>query len=126
MAYRAMAYEKCIRKQRQPISFIAPDDIVFSTDEGALRTYYGTRAMFERFVKENGLAKYNIHFHTLRHTYSTMLFESGENPKAIQGLMGHKDVMTTLRNYNSVDQSQFRTATDKLDGLYKKREIAEL
>ena len=102
----------------KPISFIAPNDLVFSTEEGKLRTYYGTRAMFDRFLKENDLDDYNIHFHTLRHTYSNMLFELGENPKVIQGLMGHKDVITTLKHYNSVDQSQYRGATDKLDGKY--------
>jgi len=54
-----------------------------------------------------------------------MLFEEGENPKIVQGLLGHKELTTTLKNYNSVNQSQYRGATDKLDGKFKK-EAAEL
>jgi integrase len=109
----------------KPISFIAPDDFVFSTDEGKLRSYYGTRAMFDRLIKENNLEKYNIHFHTLRHTYSTMLFEDGENPKVVQMLMGHKDMSTTMR-YNSVDDNSFTGAADRLDGKFSRISGAEM
>lgn len=101
------------------ISFIAPDDLVFATDDGELRTYYGTRAMFKRLMKSAGLDKYNIHFHSIRHTYSSMLFEAQENPKVIQQLLGHKDVTTTIKTYNSVDRSYFKQATDKLEDKFK-------
>lgn len=87
------------------ISLTAPDDFVFGTETGELRTYYGTRAMFNRYLKKHNLQGKNIHFHTLRHTYSNMLFEASENPKVIQALMGHKDVRTTMI-YNSIDNRQ--------------------
>lgn len=102
------------------ISFIAPDDLVFSNDDGKLRTYSGTRSMFKRLMKSTGLDKYKIHFHSIRHTYSSMLFESQENPKVIQQLLGHKDVTTTIKTYNSVDRSYFKQATDKLEDKFKK------
>ncbi len=102
------------------MSFIAPNDLVFATDDGKLRTYWGTKTMFDRIIKKHGLDKYNIHFHSLRHTYSSMLFESQENPKVIQQLLGHKDVTTTIKTYNSVDRSYFKQATDKLDCKFKK------
>jgi site-specific recombinase XerD len=75
--------------------------------------------MFDRFLKDNGLAEYGIHFHTLRHTYSTMLFEDGENPKVVQGLMGHKDLATTMR-YNSVNENSYREAADRLDSTFSR------
>jgi integrase len=109
----------------KPISFIEPDDLVFSTDDGNLRTYYGTRAMFDRLMDANGLAKYGIHFHMLRHTYSTMLFEAGENPKVVQGLMGHKDLAMTMR-YNSVDDGAYTGAANKLDSKFNKMGGAEI
>lgn len=112
------------KKYKKPISFIMPNELVFGTErENKLRTYYGTRAIFNRFLKVNQLSEYGIHFHTLRHTFSNMLFEFGENPKVIQMLMGHKDVMTTLRNYNSVDRSYLRQATNKLDEIIEKPEM---
>ena len=55
----------------------------------------------------------------LRHTYSTMLWESSENPKVIQMLLGHKDVTTTIKTYNSVDRSYFKQATDKLEAKFR-------
>lgn len=100
------------------ISFTDDDDLVFSTEEGELRTYYGTRAMFDKLMRKMGFAEYGFHFHTLRHTYSSMLFESGENPKVIQQLLGHKDVTTTIRTYNSVDRSYFKQATKKIDAMF--------
>lgn len=100
------------------ISLIADDDLVFGTLKGELRTYSGIKSQFIKFLKSKGFEKYRIRFHTLRHTYSSMLFEARENPKVIQMLLGHKDVTTTIRTYNSVDRSYFRQATDKLDAKF--------
>jgi integrase len=94
----------------------APDDLVFSTNDGALRTYWGTCTMFKKFLKRHNLHDKNIHFHTLRHTFSNMLFEAGENAKVIQALMGHKDVKTTMI-YNSVDKRQVARTKGVLDKL---------
>lgn len=102
------------------VTLTKPDDIVFSTDEGKLRTYYGTKSMFNRLMKQYGLEQYHFHFHTLRHTYATMLFEMEENPKIIQRLMGHSNVTTTIQTYNSVDKSYFKQATDKLTEQFKR------
>jgi integrase len=97
-------------------SLTAPDDLVFSTNEGDLRTYWGTCTMFKKFLKRHNLHKKNIHFHALRHTFSSMLFEANENPKVIQALMGHKDVKTTMI-YNNVDKRQVAQAKGVLNRL---------
>ena len=47
-----------------------------------------------------------------------MLFESGENPKIIQALLGHRSVNTTLMVYNNVDASYFLEATDRLNKIF--------
>ena len=75
--------------------------------------------VFDRFKRRHDLEKYNIHFHGLRHTFSNMLFEMNENPKAIQQLLGHRDVKTTITTYNSVDKSYFNKATDVFNEQYK-------
>lgn len=49
-----------------------------------------------------------------------MLFEAQENPKVIQQLLGHKDVMT-IKTYNSVNRSYFKQATDKLEDKFKNK-----
>lgn len=102
--------------QKGKISLTKPDDLVFSNNSGKLRSYYGTRTMFARFLEKHNLADKGIHFHTLRHTFSNMLFEANENPKVVQMLMGHKDVKTTMI-YNSVDKRQLKNAKDILNKL---------
>lgn len=107
----------------------APTSFVFANDNGSYRTYYGTRVIFDRFKRRNGLNKYHIHFHGLRHTFSNMLFEMNENPKIIQRLLGHRDVKTTITVYNSVNSEYVREATDRLNNQIqekqKTREIEE-
>ena len=88
---------------------------MFANDDGSYKTYSGTRKIFDRFKRRNGLDKFNIHFHGLRHTFSNMLFEMNENPKVIQQLLGHRDVKTTITVYNSVNSDYVREATDRLN-----------
>ena len=71
------------------------------------RTYTSISKRFHRFLKQNDFDKYNIHFHTLRHTYATMLLEKGTNPKIVQFLLGHRSVKTTLEIYNSIVGDSF-------------------
>ena len=52
-----------------------------------------------------------------------MLFESGENPKIIQALLGHRSVNTTLMVYNNVDKTYFKQATDRLNKLFDKNHM---
>lgn len=100
----------------------APTSFVFANDNGSYRTYYGTRVIFDRFKRRNGLSKYHIHFHGLRHTFSNMLFEMNENPKVIQQLLGHRDVKTTITVYNSVNSEYVREATDRLNTKIQEHE----
>lgn len=73
------------------------------TYQDNFRSYSGTRRMLDRFNKRYGFDKYDIHFHTFRHTFATILFEQKVNPKIIQLLLGHKSVKTTLEIYNNVN-----------------------
>ena len=112
-----------VREQVYGNDLIKPESIVFANNDGSHRTYSGTRMILNRFKKRYGLSDSGISFHTLRHTYSNMLFEMGENPKVIQMLLGHKDVKTTITTYNSVDKSYYKQATDKLNGLFSKKKM---
>ena len=114
-----------VKKELTGVDLLKPSAIVFCNADGSVRTYAGTRHIFDRFKRRYGFDKYHIHFHTLRHTYSNMLFEANENPKIIQALLGHKSVKTTLTVYNSVDKSYFKEATDKLNNLFSNEKMAE-
>lgn len=106
---------------------ILADDmsLVFCNDDSTVRTYYGTKKIFNNFLKKHKLDNLDIHFHTLHHTYSNMLFEADQNPKVIQALLGHKSVKTTISTYNSVDKSYFQKATDVLNNAFKTQEAKQ-
>ncbi len=88
-------------------NFITNDSLVFGDEQGNVRTYRATDNNFKRFLKRMGFGDYKFHFHAFRQTFSNMMFENNVNPKMTQALLGHKDVKTTIMNYNSVDQVYF-------------------
>lgn len=111
--------EQEIKSDEKNIDLTNKSSLVFSNDDGSVRTYTGTKKIFYRFLEKHKLNNMGIHFHTLRHTYSNMLFEADQNPKVIQALLGHKSVKTTITTYNSVDKSYFQKATDVLNNNFK-------
>lgn len=56
--------------------------------------------------------------HTLRHTFATRLVESGVNIKAVQEILGHKDIATTMDIYvdakEDFKKEEIRKAEDAL------------
>ena len=109
---------RTVLQKKTGIKFVNHDSLVFSTDEGTLRTYSGLRTILDRFLRKHGLEKERITFHVFRHTFATMLFEVGVNPRIVQLLMGHKDVETTLSIYTHVATEMFDVSTAKLNGIY--------
>ena len=95
-----------------------PDDFIFGTNEGKMRSYHGISHMFKRFLKKHGLDKQGIHFYSLRHTFSNTLFEARENPKVIQTLMGHKKVETTMIYNTATTNKYLKQAVGVFDERY--------
>lgn len=100
-------------------SLIENDDFVFGTNKGELRSYSGTKHMFDRFLKRNNLGGKGIHFYELRHTFSNTLFEQNTNPRVVQALMGHRKIETTMI-YNTVrDNKYLESAIGVFDSRYE-------
>lgn len=62
--------------------------------------------------------------HTLRHTFTTRLCESGINIKAIQSVLGHKDISTTLDIYADVTRDLKKAEIEKFEDFMKKKKGA--
>ena len=54
----------------------------------------------------------NFSCHNLRHTFATRLCESGVNIKAVQGILGHSDITTTMDIYTDVTQEMRSEAVE--------------
>ena len=100
-------------------NFITNDSLVFGDEQGNVRTYRATDNNFKRFLKRMGFGDYKFHFHAFRQAFSNMMFENNVNPKMTQALLGHKDVKTTIMNYNSVDQVYFDKTRNLINEQFK-------
>jgi integrase len=56
-------------------------------------------------------------FHVLRHTYASLMLESGVDLKVISGLLGHSTIRITADTYTHVAKRVDQTAAAKLDAL---------
>ncbi len=108
-----------IQGKEQGIDLLAPESLVFGNTDGSVRTYYGTNAIFHRFLKKINMHQLGIHFHSFRQTFSNIMFENNVNPKITQMLLGHKEVSTTIRNYNSVDNTYFTKTANIINEQFK-------
>ena len=66
---------------------------VFSDDHGnpiSSKTVFGN---WKKLLKDNNIP--HKKFHSLRHTYATMLLMKGVDLKTVQDLMGHSDITVT-------------------------------
>ena len=61
-------------------------------------------------MKENG----KIDFHSLRHTFGTILAASGIHPKTAQELMRHSDINLTMSRYSHTLRGQEAKAIESL------------
>lgn len=85
---------------------------VFSLRNGTHMQHGAPEKAMKRMYKAAGLRK--IGWHTLRHTFASHLVGRGVNVKAVQDLLGHADIQTTMR-YAHLAPSELRTAIDVLE-----------
>ena len=69
---------------------------------------------WDKYCKASGLTATQ---HQIRHTYATMLYEAGVDPKTAQHILGHADIQTTMNIYTHIAQSMQDGATEKLNNF---------
>lgn len=67
---------------------------------------------FQRLAGRTGLT--DVHFHTLRHSFATRLFELGVDVKTVSSLLGHSSARITLDFYAHSLMDHQRAAIDRL------------
>ena len=79
---------------------------------------YNEQASEDKSVK-NPILLPNFSSHSLRHTFCTRLFELTQDFKAIQEIMGHADVQTTMNIYDEVFPDRKNQVITNLAGMIK-------
>jgi integrase/recombinase XerD len=104
---------------REYVIAYKPKDWLFEGQ--STKEAYSTRsaqAIFNEIYKKMGLPK-TISFHSLRHSFATHLLENGTDIKYIQEMLGHSDIMTTLR-YTHVSKKSIENIESPLDKIIRK------
>jgi len=89
------------------------NDLVFPTRNGTPVREAHVLAEFHKELKEAGLARRRMH--DLRHTFATQLFALNKHPRAVQDLLGHAHVNTTLDIYTGSVSEIMADAISDLD-----------
>ncbi len=92
----------------------SPYDLVFPTPEGTPRDGANLhKRVFQPMLRRSGLAR--IRIHDLRHTFASVLINSGENLKYVQMQLGHSSIKTTVDRYGHLMPDAHKNAGSRLD-----------
>ena len=115
------AFERVLKKRRDGrcIKVDGYKDFLFLNRDGLPKTAVNYDAMFKCLAK-----KYNkchkeplpdiMTPHTMRHTFCTRMANAGMNPKALQYIMGHANIVMTLNYYA---HATFHSAQEEMERL---------
>ncbi len=95
------------------------DDFIFSRVKGVKLNGDYVSKKFKKAVRAAGLSD-KIHFHTLRHSFASLIHQKGASLTVVKELLGHQDLKTTLiyshlSNENLVNAVELIGATKKSD-----------
>lgn len=93
------------------------DGFVFARIDGKMIDPGSLSRHFLELMRDNGLK--GIHFHTMRHSYASLLLKAGEHPKVVQELLGHSSIQTTMDIYSHVDPEIKVKAARSINSVFK-------
>lgn len=106
------------KSKKLNVDLVDPNCFIFCNDDGSVRTYYGTRDIYENFLKNNDFTSKEFHFHALRYTFGQILKEHEENLYNIQMLLRHANAKTTER-YLSMDPNKALKIKTRLNDVFE-------
>jgi integrase len=90
--------------------------LLFCTELGGYLSPRNINRKVYKLVEKLGLP--HISFHSLRHTFATRAFENDMKPKAIQEILGHSDISTTLNTYTHLLEDTKHKEMSKLENMF--------
>ena len=93
------------------------DSQLFMSSVGNYVNPANVNRLLKKRLKEHGIGE-GITTHSLRHTFGTRCVEAGMRAVALQRLMGHTDITTTLNTYTSVFNKYKESELDKVNTYY--------
>ena len=94
------------------------DDFIINDGKGNAITKKAFRYRYSKFQKETGI---KCTPHQIRHSFATNAFESDVPVKAVQEILGHKQISTTMDIYTDFRKASFDSAQQKLNSNFEKK-----
>lgn len=104
-----------MEKKRLKAAWIDNDRVITMPDGSPMHPDHFS-ATFKNIIKQSGLP--DIHLHSLRHTYATLLIAKGEALTAVAAQLGHANVATTAKIYAHAIKSAQISATNTIGDLF--------
>ena len=103
--------ERYLKQARPELAGHEPDEALFLTVRGTAMTRQNFWHLIKRYAKQAGIAT-ALSPHTLRHAFATHLLEHGADLRAVQMLLGHRDLSTT-QIYTHVTRARLKSLHEK-------------
>ena len=103
--------ERWLRQGRPQLVGHAPADAVFVSRRGEGMTRQNFWMLVKRYARQAGVGA-KLSPHTLRHAFATHLLEHGADLRAVQMLLGHRDLSTT-QIYTHVTRARLKSLHEK-------------
>jgi integrase len=110
-AYRA-GREQLYEQLGKPLGL---DDLVFAGVEGKPVDPGVLSHAFGKIAKQARLQ--NVHFHSLRHSFASLMLLRGASAKVISEALGHSSVAFTMDTYSHIIEGMQNDAMELLDGV---------
>ncbi len=97
---------------RQETPYAADSDYVFASPKMRGKQPYWMSRIMQHYIKP-AAAEAGIHikgWHTLRHSYTTLLRQNNNDPKVVQGLLRHASFSITMNIYDEAMSEEKRIA----------------
>jgi len=116
---------KELKKKRARIEIERADvfirsPFVFVTEDGKPIRPTTLSKEFKEIATAAGVPQMRLH--DLRHTVTTYLLRAGLSPRAVQGVLGHKDARFTMKRYAHILDEDKKQAASVIQSLYFKEE----
>lgn len=91
------------------------NNLIFCRTDGEKYAPGSATEFHRRLMASLGLD--HVRLHDLRHTAATLMLQEGIHPKAVQEIMGHASISTTLGIYGHVTPGMREQAANVMDDL---------
>ena len=103
--------ERYLKQSRPELAGHEPSEALFVSRRGAAMTRQNFWLLIKRYARQAQIAA-KLSPHTLRHAFATHLLEHGADLRAVQMLLGHRDLSTT-QIYTHVTRARLKSLHEK-------------